>query len=676
MPPTDDDHTYRLSPSVPGPLVPSLQTGLAARLTLSDLTRTARGVASSTWLLAVLIACTSFPAAVLSPTQGLDESWLAALYMAAHRGMHFGSHLVFTYGPLGFLSNPQLFYRSLTGLAVLYAALIHVALCVSLLYVARRSFTLWFAVPLVFVVVGLQTVMDPGTQALPAIAFIWCSSVLARSFDRKSEPSDFVGPGQGDANVLLALGGVAAAVELLVKVNVGVVLLGLWLLTALFRQHGRLRSTSWVVGAFAASLVVVWLTAGQRLFDLPAYLSRSASIASGYSEAMGISVPGRGRDFPVAAVVAVTFLLICYAASRTWAPRARHGLFLLSSLLLFTSFKEGFVRHDPTHSMAFFGVVATASLAFLVQRESRSLVVLGVTVIVAAAFASAPSYKGLFDIGRSFSHISSDVHAVATHAGDRASEAARLRMQGAYALDPRTLAALSGSSVDIFPSETGIAWAYPQIDWSPLPVFQSYSSYTSRLDDLNASVLRSTSAPQRILRQLGGVIDGRHPSFEAPETTLAMLCHYVELSVAAPYEVLVRVQNRCDNPVHVSSQTARAGTTVRAPSPPQGAVLFVRINGLGVGGAERLRTLLYKAQERHIMLDGQLAYPKYSRLVPGTSGGPLILRVPRIADFTGSFAVSAAARSLRVFDDANPHGKLKFEFYAMQIRPRDSSYRF
>ena len=41
---------------------------------------------------------------------GLTTSWEAGVHMALHEGITFGSHLIFTYGPLGFLSSPTLFY--------------------------------------------------------------------------------------------------------------------------------------------------------------------------------------------------------------------------------------------------------------------------------------------------------------------------------------------------------------------------------------------------------------------------------------------------------------------------------------------------------------------------------------------------------------------------------------
>jgi hypothetical protein len=47
-------------------------------------------------MLGLLVAVASWGVTFAPPFVGLDESWWAALYMAAHRGLHFGSDLVFT----------------------------------------------------------------------------------------------------------------------------------------------------------------------------------------------------------------------------------------------------------------------------------------------------------------------------------------------------------------------------------------------------------------------------------------------------------------------------------------------------------------------------------------------------------------------------------------------------
>jgi hypothetical protein len=62
-------------------------------------------VVGSSWTLGILAALAGWQVALMHPFVGLDASWQAALYMAAERGLGFGTQIVFTYGPLGFLNQ-------------------------------------------------------------------------------------------------------------------------------------------------------------------------------------------------------------------------------------------------------------------------------------------------------------------------------------------------------------------------------------------------------------------------------------------------------------------------------------------------------------------------------------------------------------------------------------------
>src|SRR5689334_3408739 len=65
-------------------------------------------------LLALLVATgatvLSWSATSTSVSIGPDPSWAAALHLAALDGLHFGSDLIFTYGPLGWLGYPAPIY--------------------------------------------------------------------------------------------------------------------------------------------------------------------------------------------------------------------------------------------------------------------------------------------------------------------------------------------------------------------------------------------------------------------------------------------------------------------------------------------------------------------------------------------------------------------------------------
>ena len=79
---------------------------------------------------------------------------------------------------------------------------------------------------------------------------------------------------------------------------------------------------------------------------------------------------------------------------------------------------------------------------------------------------------------------------------ERAAESTRNRLRDWYELDPATLAAIGSETVHVDPVMASAAYAYPDLNWKPLPIFQSYTAYTSALDGLDADLLRSDAAPR------------------------------------------------------------------------------------------------------------------------------------------------------------------------------------
>ena len=69
-----------------------------------------------------------------------DPSWQLALNHAAEYGLTFGDEVIFTYGPLGFLRVPLVAYDGPAVFAAVYAIYVQLALGLTLVWAARRSF--------------------------------------------------------------------------------------------------------------------------------------------------------------------------------------------------------------------------------------------------------------------------------------------------------------------------------------------------------------------------------------------------------------------------------------------------------------------------------------------------------------------------------------------------------
>jgi hypothetical protein len=646
--------TYRPSAGRVSASAQRLVASGAARVRAAtpDLANTAAWVTAS---LALLLFGWSANAMV---TQGgLDPSWHAALHVAAHQDLTFGSELVFTYGPLGFLSAPEFWYGDTGTLALIYKTLFRLALGIALYVAARRTYGAPIGLLLALVVAG--TIQ--GETTIPVVAFVVLALVLQRN------RADRLSLGVAGA------AGALAGLELLVKLSLGIELTALAVVFALAVPADRVRHLGLVAGGMTAALLVGWAAMDQHWGALPEYAYHGVLIVSGYASALSAEEARLAWHYP-AALLVIAIAIGGVLVTTHHAPlRQRGGLVVLWLAFAFLSFKQGFVRHDIHHAVIYFEALLGGFLALQWPPGRRALgfavtiLVLLVVLAVRIDGADEPIGPMLDPVHRARSAID-ELSPLFSTAERREAEAfGRFRVLLADKIDKMTLALLQNHTVDVLPHETAVVWA-AGLRWAPRPIFQSYSAYTEELDALNERTVTSRHAAERILLQNTDGIDGRFLSFDEPASTRAVLCRYVEMRATTRWLVLRRGPDRCGEPRLVRSVRADWGEPVAVPSPPnRQAVVYVRIDGVEPHGLESVRALLFKPSTREILLDGA----RY-RLVPGTAANGLVLRAPARVDFTRPFNVAPNASRIELLRDGKVGSggqPLHFDFYTESISP-------
>jgi hypothetical protein len=606
-------------------------------------------VGRSTWALGLLVALASWNVALASPFPGLDESWHAALYMAAARGLHFGSQIVFTYGPLGFLGQAWLWSSGLAVVAWLFTAALYLATAISVVWALRRSLGALVAA----LVATLLMIATPQADIPLALATVWCLAALA--------PGTPVLAGR-----LVTFGGaILGATECLVVLRTGPVILVAAALTLAARPDRRRRLPSFA-GLAALTLTVLWFASGQTVSNLPDYVRNGAQVVSGYSEAMG-TVSFSPLVLPGALLVVAS--LVAVAVITSSGRRARIGAAAVTAFVGFALYKEATVRADHAHAAVLFSTAAViaAGLAF----GKRRLLAAGTLAAVAALAVLTVPGKAPLKLDP-LDHVRAAADQARTVLSPKRRQrrifAGLLGLALNYRLSAAVLSELTGRTVLVDPWEVAVASAY-RLRWQPLPVIQEYSAYTATLDHLNADALRAPGGPERILRENTALvddahgppaIDGRIPAWDPPEKSLAMLCNYVTLRTEARWQVLGKTANRCGAPERAGTLTAQEGRTIVIPPAKPGGVLYARIHGAGVSGLERVRALLYRARLRYVVVNG--GAPK--RLVPGTAGDGLILDSAPGVDYPAPFGLSPSVRTLRF---RGTPGAVRLDLFWMRV---------
>ena len=641
------------------------ETELAIEGPRDETERLKRALASTPFL-GALLAIFTWPLLWPGPSAGVDPSWAAGLYMAHDLGLRFGEEFVFTYGPLGFLEVPALYDEGLWAIAILYRGLVHVALAMSLLWVARRAF------PLAVAVAACYTLLVIGhlEGAVVLIALIWCLVALGDHPPRQAAPLVAVG------------GGVVAAIEVLGKLNFGIAALLLCSI-AVLGVPDRRRIAPLFAGTFLLSLSSLWLLAGQSPASAPDFASNGLEILSGYSQAMSADITDVGWQRPFALGAMALLALAAVAATRRDALPRRIASVAIVALFAFLTFKQSFVRQGLGNGTDFFPMMLGAGIAIASRLPARLprlppyapalVLTLPLAALTVAALPSPSLWRSL-EPGDHVDYLRRDLHALLS-AGERERLVSdgREGMRSTYRLDRATLHSIGDRTVHVEPWEIGAAWAY-RLNWSPLPVIQGYQAYTPELDALNAEALSGPDAPEAILRQntdalagaIGTSIDDRNPAWDPPAVARATLCNYGAVHTTPRWQVLHRNRggSRCDPPRLIGAAHARTGEEIPIPPPPDPRdIVFARIHGIGVDGWENLRAFLYRARQRTISVDGQTTW----RLVPDTAADGLILRAPPAVDFPPPFHLAPNAHSISLrIGGGNPR-EIEVRFFAQKV---------
>ena len=467
---------------------------------------------------------------------GTDPSWSIALNMATARHLRFGKDVVFTFGPLGFLASPGL---SVPRLGVV-AMLVRFGLSLLLGWLVSRTllrvvwwpfaFALtWFLqwaivggssggaetvlVPVLLLIFGLLDALATRDRPIPWWMLLGCGWTVATTALTKF-----------DTGLLCAL------------VIGGFVLVEGFLLD---RSITAVLRSAVVVGAgLLGSLVAWWLVLGQRVGDIWAWTSTSWQVFRGYESAMvsdsPLSVSSRQSIVVIVAVVVVSAL--CVFVAGRW--RTTVAIWTLSMFAFAAYAKQSFTRYDDGHLQRLYvsaslTLITAAGMARYRRSDSHDshdsndgndgndgnevghagdtrcasaarartalkmlssrARMLPVLVALAGAIVCGRTAADLVRTPRPDTSSWRSVAKLAVSSKDREAVVTRQRslLPPQLEMPPEVRAALSGSTVHIEPTETSVAWIFPEVRWGPLPVFQSYSAYTPKLDNLNAAALAS-----------------------------------------------------------------------------------------------------------------------------------------------------------------------------------------
>ncbi len=604
------------------------------------------------------------------PATDLDSSWRMALGKFFVEGRQFGTDVVFTYGPLGFVMGKTYWggqWASLIGWHAMQAVVFAAVVYWHGYRLAGYSRLFFF---LFYFLFGL-TYEDAMHQTIIAFAGL---ELIRRSNT----------PWRWSSVALLALLAALSLVKFtnMVLGTILVMLAGgmeLWLR----RRFSALREPAIYLGLF----LLGWMLCGQHLGNIPAYLHSSWEISQGYQDAMGSSCP----PLQLYLGVVVLLLMISYVLLNlaTQPDRLRGmALALGTGVYVYLNWKHGFIRADG-HQVGFYYAVLTVIVtAPLLLEETPRFRLPKRLMLTVAALLSLLSLELVLNglvrgiLGAAQHQVDQNISFAMGHSNTRALYDSRLQVEKDALELLRTKAIVGRSTIDVLGFEQSVA-IFNGFNYQPRPVFQGYSAYTPYLSRLNYDYFASDRAPDYVLFKLQ-TIDYRLATMDDPHVLRLLIQRYTYLFTEQGFTLWKRKPGPFNaaafEPKPIRSGTVRLGQKINLADLADQNIWVEIDYGFSLLG--KLRRFFFKPPVVQLRITDQKGYESVHRLPRpiGQAGFMLNPVIDDLLDFMRAAGGTPKRRAVAITietaaqDQDCLRDEVKVSFFSMP--PSDAGVNF
>ncbi|MEO5361168.1 MAG: hypothetical protein H7843_12095 [Nitrospirota bacterium] len=470
---------------------------------------------SNTTIVITIAAVLSIPLLFAPLSGSLDDSWKFAIHNARLTGLVFGTDVVFTFGPLGYLTYPLYIDRGLWLHTLLYTMLTHLLFWGAIYWFLKRyraglPGTIYVAAA---IVVFMQGVIEAYGRAGEVYNYFYLL-LMAYGYLLKKEKNI----------LLLAVIALVSSMFFYIKFSFGLAVCCMFVtFTALLAMERRYKEATSGAVMFLMFTVISGVVMTGSLGALGAFFYNSWSIADGYVDAMAV-------DGPAWKLYAALFAWLVYGAFLLRSRRNYSDMrYLVLALgVLFINYKHS-AGNGSIFEWDFFVTWGLVFTLYYVKKADDGdriryaalavSLVLVVLPVVEFKNKAAPVKQIL---NSRVNQLKIAVELIKNTNPSMPYELNRQALSDYYVLSPMTLDLLKGHTVDIYTVDAALA-GYYGLRWRPRPVFQSYSAYTAYLDSLNERSL--SSAPEFIL-YAQKEFDGKSAVLFEPATYRRILTDY------------------------------------------------------------------------------------------------------------------------------------------------------
>jgi hypothetical protein len=590
----------------------------------------------SMWIYATCIFILGFQVPNLHPS-GMDESWNAVLAYGFEKGWHFGKDLIFTYGPWGWLENPEI-TRGTLLLKILWEILFNGLLAAAVITTAYSfsKTSRWF-----FLISSLFFIRVFPDTAVYLLAIIllsgWCLNQRLGSF-----LSYFT---------IIALAFLAE-----MKVTLGIMIvsgIGVIIITSILERN--IRRVALCLAIFIISCAFFWKVAGQNWSDIFTFLLASKEISGGYQNAMGLT-PESGAFMLGIVVVLLNVLTLLYGIWEQRIHVVRVGTVFILLIVYALVWKHSFIRADG-HVLALFSIAPMLSIYGVELLKLpvwwRSTYILTIIFSGTAIFLLNP---GMFSnpIDLIYQNLKSQIGG-----GLHSFNEAKGSGMGCNQKMQELHNALGDSSVDVISYEQGDVIS-AGLNYRCRPVPQSYSAYTPLLMQKNADFYKSQSAPNAVLFRLQ-TIDARVPMMDDSIALMELVKKYTYEGEVEGFALFKKKSGISSSQEKSMDDVFRKEVHLweDIPIPNTSAPIWIKINSK-LSWIGKIRSILFETPNLCISVKNAEGKEDHFRVVPemaktGFLLSPWITTTDEFVTFaqtgTGKTVQSIRIQPLRLGDD-------------------------
>jgi hypothetical protein len=582
----------------------------------------------------------------------LDPSWHVVLEYATAHHWQFGTQIISTYGPLGFLAAPYSLGH-LVGARIAFAFFWGAIMALTATGLARRL-TGWvrYAVLAWLMFLTLSEGLDQGVFWVLA-----CGALILLLEDPRQR---WLAPVYGFAFIVFSLIKVSFLTAGFASLVVVVVC---WI-----GRRKFVRATVLALGA-PAGFVAGWMALGQSPSHLAPWIRYSLELEAGYSGAMSLA-----PKTPVlcAALAALALFAGALIATILHAPRGslRWAAVIILAEYGFWAWKEGLTRSGNWHTFVFLWFLPLGLAFFFLNGLSipppfhrRGLEVTfaaGMALCLGAAHFQLPGFawQQVADWPRRVTHNAEMILAVVRgrsaglYADARDSRNVRMLMLD-HAKD-----LIGNQSVDVM-NYLALAAVANEMNYRPRPVFQGNQTYTPALQIRNEGYFQSEDRPHFVML-CQQATDGRFPTLEDSAAFNYVLNNYVPVGQDGPFLILQQRTKEVPTFQLVHDETLRFGDTMDL-RPWANAPLFMAIS-IVPSLLGRAATFLYQQEALYLRLERDGAPERY-RIVPSMAAQPFLVNplLDRTSDVLGLYLSLRRPHTNSVVLEHPSHGSFEFQ---------------